>query len=113
MSQHLVHITLVVDDYDKAIQFYTQKLNFIVVEDTVLTEAKRWVLVAPPNSNGGCCLLFAKAATDEQKLHVGNQTGGRVFLFLHTDNFWRDFNNLKQNARRSAGGWCGTRARCP
>jgi catechol 2,3-dioxygenase-like lactoylglutathione lyase family enzyme len=97
MSQHVAHITLVVEDYDKAIQFYTQKLNFIVIEDTVLTEAKRWVLLAPPNSNGGCCLLLAKAATDEQKQRVGNQTGGRVFLFLHTDDFWRDYNILKQN----------------
>ena len=97
MSQHVAHITLVVDDYDRAIQFYTQKLHFMVLEDTVLTDAKRWVLVAPPNSNCRCSLLLAKAATDEQKQYVGKQTGGRVFLFLHTDDFWRDYNNLKQN----------------
>ncbi|MEK6782140.1 MAG: VOC family protein [Bacteroidota bacterium] len=97
MTQRIAHISLVVDDYEKAIQFYTQKLNFVLVEDTVLTNAKRWVLVAPRNSDGGCCLLLAKAATDEQKARVGNQTGGRVFLFLHTDDFWRDYRNLKQS----------------
>ena len=90
----LVHITLVVDDYDKAIQFYTDKLNFRVVEDTVLSETKRWVLIAPPG-NSTCFLLLGKAANDEQKSRIGNQTGGRVFLFLHTDNFKRDFENLK------------------
>lgn len=93
MKQHLAHIALVVDDYDKAIQFYTQKLNFTLVEDTVLSESKRWVRVRPPGSNG-CCLLLARAATAEQKSRIGNQTGGRVFLFLHTDDFWRDYNQL-------------------
>ena len=95
-SQHLMHIALVVRDYDEAIKFYTEKLNFQLVEDSVLSETKRWVLVAPPGSNG-CCLLLAKAANDEQKSRVGNQTGGRVFLFLHTNNFQEDFSNLKKN----------------
>lgn len=97
MQQSIAHIALVVDDYDKAIQFYTEKLNFAVVEDTILTETKRWVLLSPPHSNGGCSLLLAKAATDEQQQRVGNQTGGRVFLFLYTDDFWRDYRNLQQN----------------
>jgi len=95
-SQHLMHIALVVRDYDEAIKFYTEKLNFQLVEDSALSETKRWVLVAPPGSNG-CCLLLAKAANDEQKSRVGNQTGGRVFLFLHTNNFQEDFSNLKKN----------------
>jgi len=95
-SQHLMHIALVVRDYDEAIKFYTEKLNFQLVEDSALNETKRWVLVAPPGSNG-CCLLLAKAANDEQKSRVGNQTGGRVFLFLHTNNFQEDFSNLKKN----------------
>lgn len=95
MKQQIAHIALVVDDYDKAIQFYTEKLHFILKEDTVLTETKRWVLVAPKNSDG-CCLLLAKAATEEQKNRVGNQTGGRVFLFLNTDDFWRDYKNMQE-----------------
>jgi catechol 2,3-dioxygenase-like lactoylglutathione lyase family enzyme len=94
MNQRLAHITLVVDDYDKAITFYTEKLNFRLVEDTVLSESKRWVLIAPQGT-GECCLLLAKAATEEQKTRIGNQTGGRVFLFLNTDNFKRDYENLK------------------
>jgi catechol 2,3-dioxygenase-like lactoylglutathione lyase family enzyme len=94
MKQSLAHIALVVNDYDEAIQFYTQKLNFILVEDTLLSETKRWVLVAPPGSDG-CQLLLAKAANEEQKSRVGNQTGGRVFLFLHTDDFMRDFSSMK------------------
>lgn len=93
MKQHIVHIALVVDDYDQAIKFYTQKLNFNLIEDTVLSETKRWVLVAPNNSE--CKLLLAKAANEEQKTRVGNQTGGRVFLFLHTDNFERDYHDYK------------------
>lgn len=84
---------MVVDDYDEAIKFYTQKLNFNLIEDTVLSETKRWVLVAPSNSE--CKLLLAKAANEEQKTRVGNQTGGRVFLFLHTDNFKRDYDDYK------------------
>ena len=94
MNQRLTHITLLVDDYDKAIKFYVEKLNFRLVEDTVLSETKRWVLVAPTGS-GECCLLLAKASNEEQKSRIGNQTGGRVFLFLNTDNFKRDFDHLK------------------
>ena len=95
MKQHIAHIALVVDDYDEAIQFYTQKLNFILKEDTVLSETKRWVIVSPPGA-GNCSLLLAKAATAEQKSRVGNQTGGRVFLFLHTDDLQRDYKNMKE-----------------
>ena len=93
MNQHIAHIALVVANYDEAIEFYTEKLNFILVEDTKLSETKRWVKVAPPG-NGQCCLLLAQAATEEQKSRVGNQTGGRVFLFLYTDDFWRDYNTM-------------------
>lgn len=96
MQQSIARIALVVDDYDKAIKFYIEKLNFRLIEDTVLSETKRWVLVSPPGDGLGCSLLLAKAASDEQTSRVGNQTGGRVFLFLNTDDFWRDFNNLKE-----------------
>ena len=96
MKQKIVHIALVVDDYDKAIEFYTQKLHFTLLEDTVLSATKRWVLVAPKGSTE-CALLLAKAANEEQQSRVGNQTGGRVFLFLHTDNFQRDYQNLLDN----------------
>jgi len=89
----LMHLALVVADYDEAIAWYTQKLGFTLVEDTVLSDVKRWVLVQP-SGEGSCQLLLAKAATDEQKSRVGNQTGGRVFLFLHTDDFERDHANL-------------------
>jgi len=95
MKQQLARIALVVDDYDNAIAFYTQKLHFTLVEDTMLSPTKRWVVVAPPGSDG-CCLLLAKAANEEQKSRVGNQTGGRVFLFLYTDNFERDYRNLQE-----------------
>jgi catechol 2,3-dioxygenase-like lactoylglutathione lyase family enzyme len=91
--QTLAHIALVVKDYDEAINFYTEKLGFTLVEDTVLSNTKRWVLIAPPGSNG-CQILLAKAANEEQMSRVGNQTGGRVFLFLHTDNFKRDYQQL-------------------
>ena len=91
MIQQIPHVAIVVNDYDEAIRFYTQQLNFTLVEDTKLSEQKRWVLVAPPGSNG-CKLLLAKAANEQQQSRVGNQTGGRVFLFLHTDDFWRDYN---------------------
>ena len=94
MKQNIVHVAIVVDDYDKAIEFYTQKLHFVLIEDTILSETKRWVLVAPKGSTG-CCLLLAKAANEEQSSRVGNQTGGRVFLFLNTDNFKRDYQNLQ------------------
>ncbi|MBX2970032.1 MAG: VOC family protein [Cyclobacteriaceae bacterium] len=96
MKQELAAISLVVDDYDKAIKFYTEKLNFRLIEDTPLSETKRWVRVAPPGSIG-CSILLAKASTEEQASRVGNQTGGRVFLFLHTDDFYRDYENLKRN----------------
>jgi catechol 2,3-dioxygenase-like lactoylglutathione lyase family enzyme len=95
MNQQLMHIALVVADYDEAIAWYTQKLGFHLIEDTTLSEVKRWVLIQPPGE-GSCQLLLAKAATEEQKSRVGNQTGGRVFLFLHTDNFERDHDNLLQ-----------------
>ena len=94
MKQQIAHISLVVKDYDEAIRFYTKKLNFIVKEDTVLSETKRWVIISPPGSDG-CSLLLAKAATEEQKSRIGNQTGGRVFLFLHTDDIKRDYKNMK------------------
>lgn len=95
MKQSIAHIALVVRDYDEAIQFYTQKLNFRLVEDTALTDLKRWVLLAPPGSDG-CQLLLAKASTPEQQNRIGNQTGGRVFLFLHTDDFWRDYKSMTE-----------------
>ena len=97
MNQRIGHIALVVRDYDEAIEFYTQKLHFKLLEDTQLSETKRWVMVAP-QGEGACCLLLAKAANEEQKSRVGNQTGGRVFLFLHTDNFQRDYQNLLDQA---------------
>lgn len=96
MKQHLAHIALVVNDYDEAIEFYTRKLNFTLLENTELSETKRWVVLAPAGS-AGCTLLLAKAANEEQKSRVGNQTGGRVFLFLHTDDFWRDYRAMKSN----------------
>ena len=96
MNQSLIHIAIVIDDYDKAIEFYTQKLHFILTEDTTLSDTKRWVLVAPKGI-GNCSLLLAKATNEEQKSKIGNQTGGRVFLFLHTDNFKRDYQNLVDN----------------
>ena len=91
VQQHIGSIALVVKDYDEAIEFYTQKLNFELVEDTHLGEGKRWVLISPPNSSR-TSLLLAKATTPEQISAIGNQTGGRVFLFLHTNDFWRDYN---------------------
>ena len=95
MKQHIAHIALIVDDYDEAIRFYTQRLKFTLVEDTALSETKRWVLVSPKGSQEGC-LLLAKAANEEQKRSIGNQTGGRVFLFLYTDDFWRDYADMRK-----------------
>jgi catechol 2,3-dioxygenase-like lactoylglutathione lyase family enzyme len=92
MKQSLAHVAIVVDNYDKAIDHYTRQLGFTLTEDTRLSETKRWVLVTPPGS--ACSLLLAQAATEEQRQHIGNQTGGRVFLFLHTDNFDRDYARL-------------------
>jgi catechol 2,3-dioxygenase-like lactoylglutathione lyase family enzyme len=96
MNQRLGYITVLVNEYDEAINFYINKLNFILIEDSVISETKRWVLVRPSGENS-CCLLLAKAANDLQKSMIGNQTGGRVFLFLFTDNFDRDFKNLIDN----------------
>lgn len=93
MKQELSQIALVVKDYDEAILFYCKKLHFQLIEDTILSPTKRWVLISPPGSKGAK-LLLAKAANEEQLTRVGNQTGGRVFLFLHTDDFDRDFQNL-------------------
>ena len=94
MKQSIVHVALVVRDYDEAIEFYTKKLHFRLVEDTYQPEQdKRWVVVAPPGSNGTSVLL-ARASNVEQEPFVGNQTGGRVFLFLNTDDFWRDYTRM-------------------
>ena len=92
----IFQIALVVKDYDEAITFYTQKLNFDLIEDTKLSETKRWVVVAPKDSHG-CKLLLAQASNEEQLVSVGNQTGGRVFLFMHTDDIKRDYASMKQN----------------
>ncbi len=94
MKQRIAHIALVVKDYDEAIEFYTTKLNFILVEDTYIKKQdKRWVIVAPPGASE-CSLLLAKASNEEQEKAIGNQSGGRVFLFLFTDDFWRDYNDM-------------------
>jgi catechol 2,3-dioxygenase-like lactoylglutathione lyase family enzyme len=96
MQQTIVHIALVVRDYDEAIEFYTQKLHFTLVEDTYQPEQeKRWVVVAPPGS-AGTTLLLARASKPEQEPFVGNQTGGRVFLFLNSDDFWRDYTEMRE-----------------
>lgn len=95
MKQGIVHIALVVKDYDEAIDFYVNKLQFELIEDTYQPEQdKRWVVVAPPNSTGASILL-AKASKPEQHDFIGNQTGGRVFLFLSTDDFWRDYERMR------------------
>jgi catechol 2,3-dioxygenase-like lactoylglutathione lyase family enzyme len=94
MKQSIVHIALVVKDYDEALDFYVNKLNFVLVEDTYQPEQdKRWVVVSPPGSMG-TTLLLARASKPEQEPFVGNQTGGRVFLFLNTDDFWRDYHSM-------------------
>ena len=94
MTQSLAAVALVVPEYDEAIAFYVGKLGFELVEDTRLSEEKRWVLVAPKGSNNGCRLLLAKAASERQRAAIGNQSGGRVFLFLHTDDLARDHARL-------------------
>jgi catechol 2,3-dioxygenase-like lactoylglutathione lyase family enzyme len=100
MKQSIVHIALVVKDYDEAIAFYTQKLNFVLLEDTYQPEQdKRWVVVSPPGSNGAN-LLLARASDPDQERFIGNQTGGRVFLFLNTDDFWRDYNAMRSRGIR-------------
>lgn len=96
MKQNLVHISILVDDYDRAIEFYTKKLRFKLVEDTVLSDVKRWVLVKPEGSEG-CSILLARAANETQFQRIGDQAGGRVFLFLQTDNFERDYQHLLDN----------------
>lgn len=94
MIQSIVHIAIVVRDYNEAIKFYTQKLHFTLVEDTYQAEQdKRWVVMSPPGSSG-TTILLAKASKPEQEPFVGNQAGGRVFLFLGTDDFWRDYNDM-------------------
>lgn len=94
MKQSIIHIALVVRDYDEAIDFYTKKLHFTLIEDTYQPEQdKRWVVVSPPGSSG-TTLLLARASKEEQEPFIGNQAGGRVFLFLHTDDFWRDYNEM-------------------
>jgi catechol 2,3-dioxygenase-like lactoylglutathione lyase family enzyme len=97
MKQSIVHVAVVVNDYDEAIEFYTQKLGFELLEDIYIAEQdKRWVLVAPRNS-AGAAVLLAKASDQGQQAFAGNQTGGRVFLFLSTDDFWRDYRQMQTN----------------
>jgi lactoylglutathione lyase len=93
MRQRIESVSVVVRDYDKAIAYYTGALGFELVEDSDLGGGKRWVLVRPPGSDGAC-LLLARATTERQEARVGDQTGGRVFLFLHTDDFWRDYRRM-------------------
>ena len=94
MKQSIVHIALVVKDYDEAIEFYTEMLNFSLIEDTYQPKQdKRWVVVSPPGSTG-TTLLLARASNSEQEAFIGNQTGGRVFLFLNSDDFWRDYKDM-------------------
>src|SRR5215468_7068394 len=99
MPQRITQLALVVREYDEAIQFYTQALGFELLEDTDLGNDKRWVRVAPGGS-AGISLLLARAVTPEQSSRIGNQTGGRVFLFLHTDDFWRDYTSLTERGVR-------------
>lgn len=99
-QQFLGSVALLVADYDEAIKFYTKKLDFVLVCDEVQSSTKRWVLVRPPSNNpnaSSCCLLLAKADGDLQKTFIGNQSGGRVFMFLHTDDFWRDYEKYSKN----------------
>lgn len=93
MNQHLALVTLLVREYDEAIEFYTNKLGFVLQQDSELEDGKRWVVVQPPG-NGTASLLLAKATGEAQIQNIGMQTGGRVGLFLYTDNFWRDFNKM-------------------
>lgn len=94
MQQNIVHIALVVRDYDEALAFYVDKLNFDIIEDTYQPEQdKRWVVIAPPHSKG-TAILLARASKAEQEPFIGNQAGGRVFLFLNTDDFWRDYHQM-------------------
>ena len=101
MKQRIAHIALLVKDYEEAIDFYTRKLGFILLENTRIDADKRWVLVAPPGGPA-CSLLLAKAADEEEAKSIGNQTGGRVFLFLFTDDFWRDYEQMVANGIKFA-----------
>jgi catechol 2,3-dioxygenase-like lactoylglutathione lyase family enzyme len=103
MPQQISQFALVVRDYDEAIRFYTDVLGFILLEDTPLSETKRWVRIIPPGSSG-CAILLAKAANEEQQSRIGNQTGGRVFLFLETDDFKRDYERYTENGVRFVRG---------
>ncbi len=94
MNRKIAHIAILVSDYDEAIEFYTQKLGFTLLEDSILSETKRWVLVTPNLDSSDCALLLAKAANETQEKFIGNQTGGRVFLFLDTDDFYRDYHDF-------------------
>ncbi|MFN8411459.1 MAG: VOC family protein [Anaerolineales bacterium] len=94
MKQSITSFAFIVKEYDEAIQYFTEKLKFDLIEDTRLDEEKRWVLIAPKGGNGSKILL-AKAASPEQAQAIGNQSGGRVFLFLQTDDFWRDYQEMK------------------
>jgi len=96
VNQSILHVALIVRDYDDAIEFYCNKLNFTLIDDTYQPEQdKRWVVVSPPG-RGGTNLLLARAATPEQEKFIGNQSGGRVFLFLQTDNFQRDYDSMRE-----------------
>jgi catechol 2,3-dioxygenase-like lactoylglutathione lyase family enzyme len=101
MAQTLGYVALVVRDYDEALAFFTRSLGFVVIEDSVAKDRsgneKRWVLVGPPDSRG-TNLLLARASTPEEESRIGNQTGGRVFLFLHTDDFWRDYGEMRKRS---------------
>ena len=101
MGRSIALVTLVVGDYDEAIAFFTEALWFAVLEDTPLGDGKRWVVVAPPEGRGAA-LLLAKAATPEQAAHVGDQTGGRVALFLHTTDFWAEYRHMQAHGVRFA-----------
>jgi lactoylglutathione lyase len=95
MAQKVGYVAFVVRDYDEALAYFINVLGFELIENTSLDREKRWVVVAPPGAQG-TCLLLARAATPEQATRIGNQTGGRVFLFLHTDDFWRDYHAMKE-----------------
>lgn len=99
MAHSLTAISLLVRDYDEAIAFFTQALRFDLVEDTLLSSEKRWVVVAPPG-NSGAKVLLARASNPEQEAHIGNQTGGRVFLFLHTTDLWADYEHMQKHGVR-------------
>lgn len=101
MTKSITSLAFLVRDYDEAITFFTQSLRFTLLEDTPQGAGKRWVRVAPPGSNGAA-LLLAQAATPEQQACIGNQTGGRVFLFLHTDDFWDDYRHMQAHGVRFA-----------